>query len=254
MTNLTRANYHSIEQNKRYMSVSQYKQFDKCEARALAIVQGKWTPTTSDSLLVGQYVDEWLNGELDRFKAETPELFNSRGDLRAPFKKADELIERLQKDTYMMKLLTGKRQVILTGMLGGVEWKVMLDSMLPSLTVDGKVMKDCDDMYVQGVGYVPFWKAYGYDIQGAVYQTIRAQNEKGKVKPFELAVITKEEEPDLRIFRLSESTANAALGEVRNKVQRFAAIKDGKVKPIGCGHCDYCRAMRKTSAKSIEEF
>ena len=253
MTKLTRKNYHSPEMQQAYMGVSQYKLFCECEKKAMAIIKGEWQPKPSEALLVGSYVDEYFNGDLTEFRQEHPELFTKQGELKAPYKKAEQIITRIIRDKYFRKKLGGKRQVIMTGMLGGVEWKIMIDSLHRDLIVDGKVMKDCDDVYKPEIGYVPFWKAYGYDIQGAVFQTIASQT-LGKVLPFELAVATKEDEPDLRIFRLTPNTANAALGEVRSNVVRFDKIKKGELKPTGCGKCAYCRSQKTLSKKDTEEF
>jgi hypothetical protein len=250
---LTRQNYHSREMSQKYMSVSQFKEFRDCEARALAEIKGKWVRPQTDSLLVGSYVDEYFNGDLETFKVQHPEMFTRTGELKAPFKKAEQIIERIEKDPYMRKQLGGKRQVIMTGFIGGVEWKIMIDSLHPSKTVDGKVMKDCGDVRTKD-GYEPFWRAYGYDIQGAVFRQVRAQNEKGKLKPFELAVATKEDEPDLRIFRFTEGTLGNAMHEVVENVGRYDLIKQGKIKPVGCGECAYCKSIRKMSKSLVEEI
>ena len=54
-----------------------------------------------------------------------------------------------------------------------------------------------------------FWKAWGYDIQAAIYREIRAQND-GEIKPFRLAVATKETETDLQIFEFIDETLDEA--------------------------------------------
>ena len=47
-----------------------------------------------------------------------------------------------------------------------------------------------------------FWKAWGYDIQGAIYQEVVRQNT-GILLPFGLAVATKEKpEPDIALIEL----------------------------------------------------
>ena len=80
------------------------------------------------------------------------------------------------------------------------------------------------------------------------------QNEKGKLKPFELAVATKEEEPDIRIFRFSDQTLNNAMQEVLQTVGRYDSIKKGEIEPVGCGECAYCRSIRKMSKDLVEEI
>ena len=57
---LTNDNYYSSEANRRYMSVSQYKQFCKCEAAAMAQIMGEWEFPKTTALLVGSYVDAWV--------------------------------------------------------------------------------------------------------------------------------------------------------------------------------------------------
>ena len=54
---LTNDNYYSPEANWEYMSVSQYKQFLKCEAAAMAQLKGEWSQPKTTALLVGSYVD-----------------------------------------------------------------------------------------------------------------------------------------------------------------------------------------------------
>ena len=84
---LTYLNYYSQNANKEYMSYSQFKDFIKCPAYAMAKLKGEWQDECSDSLLVGSYVDSWLDGKLDKFREEHPEIYNIRtGELKANFK------------------------------------------------------------------------------------------------------------------------------------------------------------------------
>ena len=57
---LTNENYYSPESNMEYMSVSQYKQFKRCEAATMAELRGEWQQPKSTALLVGSYVDACL--------------------------------------------------------------------------------------------------------------------------------------------------------------------------------------------------
>ena len=77
---LTKDNYYSSEENQEYMSVSQYKDFRKCEAMALASLRGEWVRPQTTALLVGSYIDSWFEGTLEEFKAAHPEIYKkSRG-------------------------------------------------------------------------------------------------------------------------------------------------------------------------------
>ena len=148
---LNKNNYYSQEANKYYMSYSQFKDFLKCPAYAMAKIKGEWQDECSDSLLVGSYVDSWLDGELDKFQEEHPEIFNSRtGELKANFKQAEELCKIIKQDDFMYKLLKGKRQKIMTGYIAGVPFKVKIDSLHDDMIVDGKVLKDCEDCWIDG--------------------------------------------------------------------------------------------------------
>ncbi|MCQ3827099.1 PD-(D/E)XK nuclease-like domain-containing protein, partial [Streptococcus agalactiae] len=56
--------YYSRESAIRYWSISQYKRFRECEARALAELRGDWTDTRDNTaLLVGNYVHSYFESE-----------------------------------------------------------------------------------------------------------------------------------------------------------------------------------------------
>jgi len=248
---LTKNNYYSQKANEEYMSYSQFKDFCKCPAYAMAKLKGDWQDETTDSLLVGSYVDSWLDGTLDKFKEEHTEIFNSRtGELKANFKQAQDLCDLIAKDEYLMKQLKGKRQVIITGSIAGVKFKGKIDSLLADKIVDGKVLKDCEDIWKDGQKQ-PFYKANAYDIQGAIYKTLYKQM-KGKDLPFELAVVTKEKTPDKRIFEFKDETLNDALQEIICKAPIYQQIKNGEIEPYRCECCDYCKATKKLSKNNIE--
>ena len=248
---LTKRNYYSKKADKEYMSYSQFKDFDECPAKAMAILNGEYEREETESMLVGSYVDAWLDGELKKFKEKHPEIFNSRtGELKSNFKLAEELCEVIKKDEYLYKQLKGKRQVIITGNIAGVPFKGKIDSLTAENIVDGKVLKDCEDTWHNGEKK-PFYKANGYDIQGAIYKTIYKQMT-GQDLPFRLGVVTKEKAPDKRIFEFSAETIEKALQEIIAKAPVYDAIKKGKEKVWACGVCDYCRAQRKLSEETVE--
>ena len=248
---LTQENYYSREADIEYMSYSQFKDFDKCPAMAMAKLNGEYVQEETDSMLVGSYVDAWLDGELDKFVIEHPNVFNSRtGELKAGFKQAEELCQQIERDEYLYEQLKGKRQVIITGSIAGVKFKGKIDSLLDDYIVDGKVLKDCEDIWKNGEK-LPFYKANGYDLQGAIYKTLYQQMT-GKDLPFRLAVITKEKTPDKRIFEFSNETIDLALQEIIAKAPIFDAIKKGKIEPLSCGVCEYCRKQKQLNENSIE--
>ena len=175
---LTSENYYSQEANQEYMSVSGYKDFAgtygkmPCEFYGMEKLNGRWQDEKSTALLVGSYVDSYFEGSLDQFKKDNPEIFTQKGELKANFKQAEEIIARIERDEYFMKYMSGQKQVIMTGELFGAKWKIKMDSYIPGVAiVDLKVMASITDLkWVKDIGYLDFVRYWGYDIQGAVYQ------------------------------------------------------------------------------------
>lgn len=249
---LTASNYFSQEANQEYLSVSQYKDFcgtlsrPACEARALAKLKGEWVEKKSVALLVGSYVDSYFEGTLDRFKAENPEIFVTRGDrkgeLKSDYIKAEEIIKRIERDELFMTFMSGEKQVIMTDKMFGAEWKIKMDAYSENLAiVDLKVMASLRDMkYSKDYGYMNFVHQWGYYIQGAVYQEVVYRNT-GKRLPFFLAAASKEEYPDIEIIQLEQNLMDEALIEVERNTPNIVALKNGEIKPTRCGTCDYCK-------------
>lgn len=245
-------NYFSKRNESTYMGSTQFKNFMKCEAGALAQVRGEWERPKTTALLVGSYVDAYFGKGLDKFKLENPEIFTKAGELKSEFRQAEAIIQRIERDKLFRAEVGGWHQVIKTGVINGVKFKIKIDSLHRDRTVDLKIMRDCADMWQDGE-LLPFWKAWGYDIQAAIYREIRSQND-GEVKPFRLAVATKEAEPDLQIFEFSDETLDEAYRTVYNLAPRFQAIKNGEIEAVRCGVCDYCKATKKLTKNDIRRI
>lgn len=253
---LNKKNYFSPEADKEYVSQSQLKLFNDCEEKALAILNGEYVREQSVGMLVGSYVDAYLDGTkaFGEFKVEYPEIFTRTGELKADFRQAEEIITRIESDKVFRKLLRGRRQVIMTGTICGVPIKIKTDSLHKDKIVDGKVMKDLEDIWNDENGcYEPWWRFWHYDWQAYVYQTIVFQNT-GVRLPFILAVATKEKGYDLRAFKFTQETIDNAGKEVRAILPRIADLKAGKAKPNKCGACDWCRAHRVVKKDTYEEI
>lgn len=246
---LREANYFSKRNESTYMGSTQFKNFMRCEARALAQIRGEWVCPKSTALLVGSYIDAYFAKGLDNFKLENPEIFTKAGDLKSEFRQAELIIRRIERDKLFRAEIGGWHQVIKTGVINGVKFKIKIDSLHRDRTVDLKIMRDCEDIWQDGERK-PFWKAWGYDIQAAIYREIRSQND-GKVKPFRLAVATKEAEPNLQIFEFTDETIAEAYDLVYNLAPRFDSIKRGEIEPHRCGVCEYCKATKKLTKKDI---
>ena len=131
---VTAENYFSREMNMAYMGATQFKAFDRCEAAALAELRGEYAPAAYTAMLIGSYVDAYFSGELPVFQAQHPEIFKRDGSLKAEFVHAQDVIARMESDELYMLLMSGKKQVILTGEIAGVPFKVKIDSLLDAET------------------------------------------------------------------------------------------------------------------------
>lgn len=246
---LTKENYYSQEANKEYLSVSQYKDFIGslgklgCEAQAMAKINGEWQiDETSVALMVGSYVDAHFEGTLDLFKAQHPDIFTQKGELKAQYKQANEIINRCERDSLFMSSMSGEKQVIMTADMFGAKWKIRMDSYLPhKAIVDLKVMKSIrESHYVKDYGHMNFAEYWGYDIQGAVYQEVVYQNT-GERLPFYIAAASKESTTDIELIWIPDSHLAEKLIEVERNTHTIVQLKNGETDPIRCGFCDYCK-------------
>lgn len=240
---LTEKNYYSNKANQNYFSVSQFKDFMKCEAAALAKIKGEYKQATTKALLVGSFVDSYFEGTLQQFLSENPEIFTRKNELKAEFKKANEIIKRVTNDQLFMKFMGGEKQKILTFDLFGAKWKIKMDSYLENICIT-------DLKVVANFKTLPIWR---YDIQGAVYQK-GVEICTGKKLPFYLAVATKEKVVDLDIFQMPQNTLDEALEDVQLMIERFISVKSGKEEPIFCGECEYCKSIKKARIRSYSEL
>ena len=216
---LNNENYFSTENQLKYMGVSQFKAFEKCQASALAEVKGDFVREKTTALLVGSYVDAHFEGSLDLFMAKNPEIFTKKGELKSEYKKANEIINRIEEDELFMEFMSGEKQVIMTGEIEGVPVKIKIDSYHPGkMIVDLKCMKDFEPIYVKEKGRMNWIEAWGYDLQGAVYQEIVRQNT-GLTLPFFIAGATKEKVTDIAVVEVPQSYLDVELERFKKNVQ-----------------------------------
>ena len=266
---VTADNYYDPDIQMQYMGYTQFKSFEKCEAAALAQLNGEYETPKTEALLMGGYVDAYFSGELEQFKQNNPEIFSSRPPygLKKEYRQAERIIERMKEDRLYMLLMSGRKQVIRTGRIKGVPFKIKIDCLLDSdickqivkefpdtapalgmldgAIVDQKLMRSFDDVWSSDeqtkLNFISFW---GYDTQGAIYQEIE-----GNMLPFIINAGTKEDEPELGAFYIPDPVLSARLMEVEDAAPRYHAIKRGKRQPTRCERCAYCR--RTKNLKSI---
>lgn len=247
---LTSKNYYGEKANAEYFSVSQYKDFLKCPATAMAKIRGEYVPEKGRALILGSYVDEMLTGtkrSREKFIEENrDELFKKNGDPYAEAVQASETVARIKNQPLMMKYLRGRHQGIMTGKIAGVPFKIKMDSYKPGeFIADLKYMASLRSPNL----FEPMISYWGYDIQAACYQEIVRQNT-GKKLPFFFVVATKEKPAHLEVGQISQINMDLALERVEKTLPHFAAIKRGEVEPERCEEygCEYC-----TETKIITE-
>lgn len=242
---LNNNNYYSQKANQAYFSVSQIKDFLKCESYAMAKIEGEWTEPPSTAMLIGSYVDSYFEGTLETFKEHTPELFKKDGTLKSDYLKAENIIERVKKDDLFMKCMSGQKQVIMTGELFGAKWKIKIDSYIPhEAIVDLKVIQKLRDVSYKNGWKQSFIEKWGYDLQLGIYQEIVRQNT-GEMLPCIIAAVDKQEYPDIDCILIPNDQLEFQRKELRWKMQRIIDVKNYNAEPARCGICDYCRATKK---------
>ncbi len=242
---LTNKNYYSQKANQVYFSVSQVKDFLKCEACAMAKIEGEWSEPPSTAMLIGSYVDSYFEGTLEDLKARTPEIFKKDGTLKSDYVKAEKIIQRVEKEELFMNCMSGEKQVIMTGELFGANWKIKMDSFIPhEAIVDLKVVQKLRDVSYKNGWKQSFIEKWGYDLQLGIYQEIVRQNT-GEMLPCIIAAVDKQDYPDLDCILIPDEQLEFQRRELRWKMQRIIDVKNYNEKPKRCGVCDYCRATKK---------
>lgn len=269
MTRITKANYYNPARQWEYYGYSQFKDFcgggkdTGCEARALAKLKGEWSEEPSLAMIAGGFVDAWFEGTLEQYEDRyenliftKPKKGQDRGAYRAEFIKAWEAIARCKRDKLFMAFMGGKKQVIMTAEMFGVQWKIKMDSYHPDdCIVDLKYVRDLHEaIWIPDLGKVNFIEAWGYDIQGAIYQEVVRLNT-GKRLPYFIAGVDKTEYPDIDIIQIPNAKLSDTLSIVEYQLNRMKRVKSGEEEPLRCGRCDYCKSTKVlTSPIPLDKF
>lgn len=257
---LTEENYY---EDKEYLSVSRFKKYVECEAKAKAIDENDWQEGDNKALLVGNYVHSYFESKEahEKFLEENKKsLFSSRKPygLLKDFQIADKVIKTLEEDTLFNNIYHGRpnddviKEEIVTGGIDGVPFKGKLDSVNRTLKymVDLKTMKSLQ---------TPTWSestrskvpqvvenihAFGYKIQAAVYQELFRQNY-GETLRTIIAAVSKEEFPDKELIELTASDLEEGMSYLKANLKRVWDVIQGKEEPVFCEKCDYCKSKKK---------
>nr|DAM47997.1 MAG TPA: Putative exonuclease [Caudoviricetes sp.] len=244
---INKENYFSSENALKFMSASQFKSFQNCEAATLAEIKGEFKRDSEKALLIGSYVDSYFEGTLEKFKSKHPEIFTLKGSLKAEYIQADEIIKKVTADDMFMKYMGGEKQVIFTGNIANIDFKGKLDSYHKGkCIVDLKVIRDFEAVWKNG-HKMSFVEAWGYDIQGAIYQELVYQTT-GEKLPFFICAVTKEKVANLAVISIPQERLDECLELVKINAPHYQQIKEGKVMPAKCGKCDYCKSIKKINS------
>lgn len=268
---LTDDNYYTVDANKAYCSASQYKDFMGCplkigcEERALKTINGEYKPETTKALLMGSLLDAlWENDDPEYILQRFPDCVSSRGATKGQLKSEYMQVMQMYQTTLMQEkfcaYMSGDKQTIMTGEIEGLPFKIKIDSYIDGKAiVDLKTTRTLDRNYryfIPDSGErLPFYLAFGYDIQLAIYREIVRQNTGNNLRCY-LAAIDKETHPICDIIELSPKLLDEALERIKMNCEHIILLKNGEIDPIRCNHseCDYCRDTHKCEVISNEEF
>ena len=263
---LTDDNYYSRQADIYYMSCSQFQDFEKCEAAAIAKMRGLWTPEKeSDALFQGRYFHSAFESDeaFNKFCDENLErIFKTKLDKKsgelvitgkyAPFITIDECIETVKRDPLMKEILSwpGENEKPMIGYIGGVAWRMKMDKYCSSrrTIIDYKTSQNIWELYYNTATRQrqSFIEEYSYMMRAAVYGEIERQNAKAKNFPmFLILAVSKQSPPDKEVLFLNDDIRwKYELEEVAKKISRYQEIKRGSISPRRCGMCEYCRKTK----------
>lgn len=269
---LDESNYYSQAANMEYCSASQYKSFigyplyKACEAKAMAELKGAWIPETSKAMLIGSILDSlWEGATSEQLVEKFPDCVSTRGttkgQLKSEYLQAITLYERTLRDEMFCKMMSGDKQVIMTGAIADLPFKIKMDSYVDGVCItDLKTTQDCSQdfrYYIPDSGErLPFYSAWGYDIQLAIYREIVRQNT-GKTLRCYIAAIDKKPHPLPAIIEIEPKILDEKLEEVKRNAHKIISLKNGEIPKAllaRCEECDYCRDTYECRILSTSEF
>lgn len=270
---LNRNNYFSKEAEAAYMGSSSFKAWDilhgGCEAKELAKRNGEWEDAENDAFLLGSYVHAWSEGNLQDFIVENPSLFTKKGTLYEKYAVGDKMIEVLRNDPLVERFREGaEKEKIFTGEIAGVPFKIQVDilNLEKGYFADIKTTKDISETYYnqETKKRETFIDKYDYFAQMAIYSEILRQNiESGKLgmnsdevypHPYIIVVDKRKDAPDHEVIDMGTEWIQEKLEEIKGRLPRIMAVRNGAEEPIGCGKCDYCRSKKKAKIITMAEY
>lgn len=269
--NLTDSNYYTNEADQMYCSASQYKNFmgcpikPGCEERTLKMINGEYEEETTKALLMGSILDAlWENDDPEYILERFPDCVSSRGatkgQLKSEYQNVLQMYQRTLKEEKFCQYMSGDKQTIMTGVIEGLWFKIKIDSFIEGKAItDLKTTQTLDRnfrYYIPDSGErLPFYLAYGYDIQMAIYREIVRQNTGDTLNCY-LAAVDKKSHPICDVIELPQKMLDDTLERIKMNCETIIMLKSGEVKPTRCesSECDYCRDTHTCEVISTEEF
>ncbi|UDM74962.1 PD-(D/E)XK nuclease-like domain-containing protein [Vagococcus fluvialis] len=254
---LNRENYYSQKSNKEFMSVSQFKDFYKCPALAMAKLDGFNEFSNNTALLVGNYVHSYFESKEahNEFLEENNEAIHTKkGTKRADFLTAEKMINKLKNDNFFNFIYQGEKEHILQESLFNVPWKARIDclNVEQGYFVDIKTTASIDKRYWSDKynRMVSFVENYDYVIQMAIYKVLLEKEFRKEFEPYIVAV-SKDEPTNIEAIKFDHDRFDFEYDLVESLLPNFMDIKNGEAEAYGCGKCAYCKQNKQLS-KFIE--
>ena len=226
----------------------------QCESKAMAELNGEYEQGNKTALILGSFFHSWSEGPeaFQKFKDNHPEIYTRKGTLRKSPNYAiiDDWINILKDDKMAMQSLEGEKEVIITGELFGIDWKIMVDSIdhKRKAFTDLKTTREINRTYwndenKEKENFILYWN---YDIQLAVYAEILKRHLKmdEHYTPHILAV-DKGKPPDKELIYMPREDIEPILDRIELDIPRVYDVWKGNVEPKGCGRCEYCKSIKK---------
>ena len=256
---LTNDNYF---EDKEFLNHSTLKLYKECSSKALFTAKGEYKQDFSENeaILVGTYVDSAIEGTLEDFLNRNPQVFlrgKRENGLKKAFEDAKIMIDKINKDTIGRKLLTGEKQVILTGEIEGIKVKCKIDNInfKHKFFTDFKTCRDIfETTYdVEQKQRVSFIESRGYLTQLAFYREIIRQNTNEEFIACIVAYDKTENTKGLSLQFAKEEIDNA-FEDVKELLKQHKKALEGEVHR--CERCDYCNSTRTNSLSftSYQDF
>jgi hypothetical protein len=249
---LSQSNYYSNDQDWLTQSKSWFWKFCQCEAEALAELKGDWEPQQDDTpLLVGNDLHSYFESPeahqkfIEEHADKLCKYGNPAKGIKKAYQDADKMIKALDSDPTFKQIYHGDKEVIVTGTIFGVKWRGKIDclDLEHHMFYDLKTVDDFHKKHWSPDQRAPvsFAEARGYDMQMAVYKELIKQTFDVECTPLIIAV-SKQKVPDKGIFSIPDYLMDYRMEQIKNDQPHIQAVKEGREKPVPCGHCDYCRS------------